>query len=462
MTMAEVSAEPKLCYKPVDDLLNVKVKDIVDAQAQIPALLRVSDTIEFALEILGSNNILSAPVLDIEEKVVLGFVDYVDLAAYLADNMNNKQLSQDDKKLLLSRSLRHAGILDLSNRDPFIIVLGKHPASILVQGFNSGLHRVVFFDDESKISGICSQSDVLRFVHKKISSSEVSPDLDKFLSCPLDRLGWGQRSVISVQKSASLLDCLITLHQHHISNLAIIDQHNHLIGNFSASDLRGLSSDFITFLNSEVFEFLALKSKKSLSPKTIARDTTVREVFNELATQKLHHVWITDAEGHPTGIVTLTDVMSGLYSFDPEPPRLCLPTPGFLEVEILQARNLQSGWFGCDPYILVRFPDRPRSSFQTTVGNSTNPVWSGQKFRIPIAARNYHDRVLFMVKDRHMLGKDDDLGFFVLRLDWVLNGFGTSSSTVITMCDWFGLMSKDPIDDVQGEVEVRMTYKLFD
>lgn len=450
----------------MDDLLGVQVHELVDAQAQVPVLLRITDNIDYVLEVLGSSKILSAPVLDIDEKVVLGFIDYLDVANYLVDHLGDGKednVTTEQKKQLLNRSIRNAGLLAYEKRDPFIIILGEHPASLLVKGFNSGIHRIVFYDDETKISGICSQSDVLKYVHSAIAKADRASkeELDKFLLCPVEKLGWGKRPVLSVSSSETVMYCLSTMRENQISAVAILDQHGVLVGNFSASDLRGISTDFVSFLHVEVKDFLALRSSPSLQPCTVKRESTVEEVLETLVQSHLHHVWITDENERPTGIITLTDVMGALYSFNPTPPRMALSTPGFLDVEIVRARHLKSGWFSCHPYVVVKFPDRPRSTFRTTTGSSTDPVWEGQKFRIPISSRNYRDRVLFIAKDKHMIGSDDDLGYFLLRLDWVLNGFGSGSPVCTSTCDWFDLHTKDRSQISQGQIELRLSYKLM-
>lgn len=462
--MAEVSGDPRLCFQPMDELLNVQVSDIVNAEEQVPILFRITDSISYLLDTLGANKILSAPVLDIDEKVVLGFVDYIDIANYLVHHLGkdaNEKLTKAQEKELLDRSIRHASLLEFEKRDPFIIVLAKHPAALLVKGFNSGIHRIVFYNDETKISGICSQSDVLNFVAKQINKAEKNNALDQFLLCPIEKLGWGDRPVLSVLETATVIQCLNTMRSSQVSTVAVLDQHGKLVANFSASDLRGVSSSFITFLHMEVREFLALKSTKSLNPCTVKKETTVQDVITTLSESRMHHIWVSDEEGRATGVITLTDVMAALYSFDPKPPVLALSTPGFLEVQIVRARHLKSGWFSCHPYVVVRFPDRPRSTFQSAVSTSSDPTWEGQKFRIPISQRNYRDRVLFVIKDKHMIGKDDDLGYYIMRIDWVLNGFGSGNPMCTSTSDWVDLQSKDVSETAQGQLELRLNYKLL-
>lgn len=85
------------------------------------------------------------------------------------------------------------------------------------------------------------------------------------------------------------------------------------MGNLSESDIRGLGADtFMAQLSEPVGQFLSEFSMRSLTPVFVTPHDTIMTLFETVVGNRLHHVWVQDADGKPTGVITLTDIMNAL------------------------------------------------------------------------------------------------------------------------------------------------------
>jgi CBS domain-containing protein len=97
-----------------------------------------------------------------------------------------------------------------------------------------------------------------------------------------------------------------------------------LIGNLSASDLRGLAADEFAQLLLPVGEYVLVRhglapapaagadwaaALKALPVVTVTEATTFTELLALLVAKHLHRVYVVNGDGKPVSIITLTDVL---------------------------------------------------------------------------------------------------------------------------------------------------------
>ncbi len=92
------------------------------------------------------------------------------------------------------------------------------------------------------------------------------------------------------------------------SAVGILDGTGKLVGSISVADLRDLPTDQFGLLLKPVGELLPTVFKNARLD-TIDKDAPFEQLLKLLAAQRLHRVYVLDAEGGPRSIITLTDVL---------------------------------------------------------------------------------------------------------------------------------------------------------
>jgi 5'-AMP-activated protein kinase regulatory gamma subunit len=288
-----------------------------------------------AMQVLSSNNILSAPVFDKENDNFLGFVDMMDLLANVVSFYSERQ-STDAKQgeevpvswcrnieTLKERGEQFAkqpitALIDKSRVDEFCPVSHHGTLFQLMEDvLSQNVHRVPVFDNTDRVYNILSQSDVIRFLYEHIRDIGIA----RFDT--VDKLGLGTRAVISMSARAKAIHAFFLMLYQKVPAVAIVSGNGELVGNLSASDLRGLDQNSFTELLKPVMEFVkSVKRHRGLV--TCKTGSTLESVLSKLANNNVHRLWMVDDQNCPVGVVTLTDVMK-LFSNREESSPLTKP-----------------------------------------------------------------------------------------------------------------------------------------
>ncbi|CEO97193.1 CBS domain-containing protein [Plasmodiophora brassicae] len=280
-------------------LLSQPVSNAVPAGRPAPTTLRGKDTIGTALRVLSSARILSAPVLD-DTGSCVGIVGYhnfiksfgmdTDKSVFLATPIEQVLVFSQEANIQVQRSTT---ILDC-------VAMLRSKAHV---------HRLITVVSDAANS-IVSQSDIARFVHDHLRTDA----LRSFAQLRIAGTRLGKHMPKSVTSTETLHGALSTMIQEMVTCLAILDPASGaLVGNLSESDIRGLGADtFMAQLSEPVGQFLSEFSMRSLTPVFVTPHDTIMTLFETVVGNRLHHVWVQDADGKPTGVITLTDIMNAL------------------------------------------------------------------------------------------------------------------------------------------------------
>lgn len=301
---------------PVWDLLHSTPLETLCVKEKVTCL-KDTQTIEEAVKHLGDTKILSAPVVDSKGQCI-GVLDVLDIVTFVLSVAPDPSSIARDKLQSLEISGRAMAfeqiknIIDASGRDPYVPVYAHNPASQAVAYFAKGVHRIPLVDDKNEVTHTVSQSDVNRFLAKNLHMGK--PKVMGDLTAKEVGLGVGQ-NLVSVKKSETVLVALNKIKTAGVSALAVVDDNNKLIGNFSASDLKGMFKEqFPSFLLT-VEEYLQKHSPNSLSPVCVRTDTKFADVVKELADNKIHRLWVLGNEFEAAGVISLTNVMAVAQNF---------------------------------------------------------------------------------------------------------------------------------------------------
>mmetsp|Transcript_19020 Transcript_19020/g.53354 ORF Transcript_19020/g.53354 Transcript_19020/m.53354 type:complete len:311 (-) Transcript_19020:294-1226(-) len=290
-------------------LHEMKVDDIASQGSVL--FLKDNSTVQEAVDFLAEHRIISAPVKTKDE--VVGYVDMLDLVCFIVKVSPDKWCLDND----YLRSLQTAGraislelvsnVLNESGRDPYVPLCQGDPATEAVTMFSCGLHRVAVIDRNSgELLHTLAQSDLARVLAEELKRSACKHIGAKSLK----ELGLSQTSPLVIDEHCNVLGALQKIDETRVSALGVVEANGKLIGNFSASDLVGLYRKSLPDLTKPVDKYLAHYSPRSLTPIVLTDDATLLDVVNTLVESKIHRVWLVDADGKPTGVVSLTDIAS--------------------------------------------------------------------------------------------------------------------------------------------------------
>jgi CBS domain-containing protein len=230
-------------------------------------------------------------------------------------------------------------------------------------------HRIAVFDERGTITDVVSQSDVIRFL------AATPGALNAFGDATVDslKLGHARGGVACVGAHVPAVEALAHMLRIDVSALGVIDEPTGaLVGNLSASDLRGVSATHIIALAEPVGQLVrqlhaggasdgagvhpffrrgsaqqrarSRSRSRSRSPSpggapretprlriqtrspspppappavmTCAPDTPFREVLARLAASGVHRIYIVDDDRKPAGVITLTDVLKAVAALE--------------------------------------------------------------------------------------------------------------------------------------------------
>jgi CBS domain-containing protein len=275
-----------------------------------------SETAINALKILADNKISSAPVFDTKRQVVIGTISVMDLAVWIvrtyAIAKGDKDPIQFDIRQLhleLNTSVREVLNWGL---DPFWPVPGKDSLLSLINNFMKWrVHRVPVVGEDRHITGSISQSDVVRFLYNHRGY------LESVMNKTLKELDLEEGGVVSVLDTEPLIKAFGAIVENQFTGLAVTDTQGRLVGNISASDLKGLTLDNFNQLNVPIMQFLSTKKKQqSIS---VTRNSTMSDVVSKLTENKVHRVFVVDETNKLLNIISMTSVMKAFSTTKENP-----------------------------------------------------------------------------------------------------------------------------------------------
>jgi len=309
--------------------------------------IHVNTPLDRAAYILGRTRTWALPVYN-DEGLSLGFVDMLDIAAFIissAPDPSQLTASELDSLTIAGRNISQTPVKDIINRsrrDPFVLFWENGNALEVTQLLAKGVHRVATFKDgphspsdpKKEIVGICSQSDVNRFLVGRIQTRPGDLALQEMAETAIRNFPGAITSiaqckagvqlldaetgpsVLSVSPKVTMLYALDKLVHTGLNAIALVNPDTgRLEGTLSATDLRAVfqeekgSRAFSLFLQ-PVGEFLAKHHPPSLSPLTATIDRPIGEIMQMLAERRVHRVWTVDEMEKPIGVVSLTNVLS--------------------------------------------------------------------------------------------------------------------------------------------------------
>lgn len=289
--------------------------------------VKPNQTVEEVLDILSSNNITSVPVMSEDGNIVHGFVDVLDLVAFLVETCikpltitatgESRRLTTDNMMMIQKRTKdfklkQVTDIIDLSKRNPFRSFSEDTKLSQVIEAFQNGIHRVAVTSatNKSQIIGIFSQSDLIHLVSKDIGKFK----LDKELSGMVHK----SSNVITAPATAPTIEVFMLMHQSNVSSIGIVAHDGSLIGTLSASDIKFKIEKDLRELLGPVQEYINVIHTEKRHPSdylvSVKPNLKIRELVQSLCKEHIHRVFIVDDHNKPLHVISLTDLAREIYA----------------------------------------------------------------------------------------------------------------------------------------------------
>ena len=304
----------------------VPLTDLVPKNQHL-VLLKEDQTLQEVVNQLSQHRILAAPVLTKEGKL-LGMLSVLDIVQYIvASAPNVDQLKNLSEVEIAGRciTLQTAkNVMGFSARDQFLPLKSNVPSTMAVELFSQGVHRCVVEEDVTTdlYIGTLSQSDIVKRLSEHLHMGKLKNLGAKLAS----DLGLGLVQPVVVKESQLVLETMKQLASSNVSAVAVVNDKDELVGNFSASDLRGFYLDRLPHFDFPTSVFLEKYSASSLKPFCTKLEglTFVElvkllihpEVQGEKLNHSMHRVWIVDDAKKVIGVITLTDIMKVIRDYD--------------------------------------------------------------------------------------------------------------------------------------------------
>eukprot|EP00301_Raphidiophrys_heterophryoidea_P026730 c9294_g1_i1.p1 GENE.c9294_g1_i1~~c9294_g1_i1.p1 ORF type:complete len:378 (+),score=99.58 c9294_g1_i1:55-1134(+) len=196
------------------------------------------------------------------------------------------------------------------------------------------VHRIPVVDFESgDIANFLTQSAVVEAINKACDTASelkgMAADmtiLDKMNEAKVGRLWIGMSSdeVVKVLIDQPVIAALSLILEEGVGGIAVVDEHNKLVGNISASDVHHMITEPFLFLRvsrsfMSVRDFLQWKIDNSAAAKlkplvTCTREDSLKHVMSSMVKSRVHRVYVVNASHEVEGVVTLGDVIGALVN----------------------------------------------------------------------------------------------------------------------------------------------------
>lgn len=297
----------------------ISLRDVVPAKKLIS--VKPSQNVEEVLDILTTNNITSVPVMSEDGLMVLGFLDVLDLVAFLVQTCiksltltatgESRSLTTDNMMMIHKRTKdfklkQVTDIIDLSKRNPFHSFSEDTKLSKVIEAFQSGVHRVAVTNatNRSQLTGIFSQSDLIQLVSKDINKFKLDQEVSRMVN--------KSSNVVVAPADAPTIEVFMLMHQQNVSSVGIVNHEGSLLGALSASDIKFKVEKDLRELLSPVQQYLNVVHVEKRHPAnflvSVKPTAKVSELIQSLCKEHIHRVFVVDENNKPLHVVSLTDL----------------------------------------------------------------------------------------------------------------------------------------------------------
>jgi len=309
--------------------LNTTIKEVLSRFPRSLVGLTANCSVQDAIATLNDSLISSLPILTDDKKNLHGFVDILDILAFLvktctknlADTASGEsfKITTDDMRMLMKRQkdfrLAHLGdIIDFSQRNPYSTLDENKTIRDAVELFAQGIHRVAVLRNSELIS-VLTQSDIIVFLATELMG------FPKFQEMKVRDCAYKTNQLVQVTPETVAIDAFLAMHEKGKSSVAITKD-GVFRGTLSASDIRlaKVDTDMTRLLKSTYDFMIDVRKTQERKPEflvTCVPESTLAEVVQRMNKDAVHRVFVVDKEQKALGVISMTDIMRQIHSCAP-------------------------------------------------------------------------------------------------------------------------------------------------
>ena len=197
---------------------NILIKDVTPIEEIFT--LNEHQILDDAVRLFGKENILSAPVVDDENKIV-GIVDILDIVSCVVKILPDVEVITTEELLKAGRIIEVKEIKSVMKKySGDVGITDQSPVSHAISLFTKGIHRIPIVDAESnKIINILSPTSILHKLR----------DL-QFGEKTLKELSLGQEELLVADMAYPVYGIIHLLNENSVTSIALVDDEDQLSG----------------------------------------------------------------------------------------------------------------------------------------------------------------------------------------------------------------------------------------
>jgi len=166
-------------------------------------------------------------------------------------------------------------------------------------------------DVEKDIDGVLTLADVLKFL---VANSMYMREEPMFARTLKD-LGLGRSVPKTINCLEPVANAFRQMARDHHDGLAVVDDQGRLIGNLSASDLKGITRQNCPILNSSITDFIVRDNRREwfYRPLILDINDTLYQTIHQFVSLGKQRFYFVDKDGKPVGEVSRKDIICQVW-----------------------------------------------------------------------------------------------------------------------------------------------------
>jgi len=287
-------------------------------------LVLITDTrlVERALSRINAHGVHSLPVVASSGGGIMGTIDVLDIIHSLIDSIEKNPGQSLQQNMRRDFMVREVGTL--VTRKTYVIsascsvytalshLLRLQENSFLVVNRHVDGDVAQLTTPDMDVVGIFALSDGLYYLVQNSMLLKDEPIFRKSLT----ELGLGKNPPQTVSAKDNVAESFKKIDRLSHGGLAVVDDQGCLVGNLSATDLKGVTRNNCPILNSTNEEFLSRDQKRPWWTRPICVDVndSLYHTLHQFNSFQVHRMYVVDRSGKPIGEVTHRDVLNAVWN----------------------------------------------------------------------------------------------------------------------------------------------------
>jgi len=297
-------------------LQSVNIQDVLSELAPRHRIVCCAqdESLGVALKKMKEEHVTSC-LVENADKVVIGSVDLNDICRFICSHLelpphSVSELNREKFEKLVEEGNAFTAALSghlVDNYQDSLHTIGYDTSVFdVISMFSTEIHRAVCIDANGVHRFVLSQSDIVEYL-AKLAHNLVDFQRMTCANC-VPQPPCETYQVVKVKDTDSVLTALELMFEYAVTGLAIVNEDNQLVGNFSSSDLVQLDEKNFWTICLSVHSFLELYGRKH-DPVFCTTEMSVEMAMLKMVVHKFHRCYVVDNRKCPIGVISATDVM---------------------------------------------------------------------------------------------------------------------------------------------------------